>query len=104
MPHLAQAAIASDQGLLQCCLSGLGSATAAEVPAQQLAAVAIDHQRQRCPAITPCPHTAQISGPALVWRLGHRWQCLDARPEAHRTLAHLPALELEDALHGVLVE
>lgn len=101
---LAQAAVAGDQRLLQRRLGGLGAAAAAEVPTQQFAAVAVDHQSQRSPPITPRPHAAQVRRPTLVGSLGHRRQRLDTRPESHRPLANLPALELEDALHGVLVE
>ena len=104
MLDLAQAPITRDQGLLQRRFSRLGSAAAAQVPTQQFTAVAVDHQGQRGPPIAPRPHPAQIRRPALIWRLGHRRQGLDSGPEAHRALAYLPAPDLEDALHGVLVE
>lgn len=74
------------------------------MPAQQLTAVAVDHQRQGCPAIAARPNAARIRGPAFIERLRHRWQGLDAQAEPHRALAHLPALELEDALNGNLIE
>lgn len=76
MLDLAQAPIAGDQRLLQGRFSRLGSAAAAQVPAQQFTAVAVDHQGQRGPAITPRPHPAQVRGPAFIWRLGHRRQGL----------------------------
>src|SRR3546814_8898126 len=44
-----------------------------------------------------------LRGPALIGRHGHRGQCLDSWPLANRTLAHLPTLDLEDPLNGVLV-
>src|SRR5690606_37990891 len=49
------------------------------------------------------PDPAQVGRPALVWRGGNRRQRLDPRTLAHGPFADLPALELEDALHGVLV-
>jgi hypothetical protein len=55
-------------------------------------------------SISAYSHTTQIRGPAFIRCLGYRRQGLDSWPEAHGTLAHLPALELEDALHGVLIE
>lgn len=100
----AQRAEAGDQRLLQGRLGRLGSTAARQVSAQQFAAVAVDHQRQRRQAIAPGPHPAHIRRPALVGRLRHRGQRLDPGPEAHRALAQLPTPELEDALHRVLVE
>ncbi len=102
--NTAQRAEARNQGLLQRRFRGLGFAAAGQMPAQQFAAVAVDHQRHRRPAISPRPDPAHVRGPALVGRLGHRRQRLNPWPEAHRALAHLPAPELEDALHRVLVE
>lgn len=46
MLDLAQAPITRDQGLLQRRFSRPGPATAAQVPAQQFTAVAVDHQGQ----------------------------------------------------------
>lgn len=71
-------------------------ASARQVPAQQLARAAIDHQRQAQPAILASPYAAQIRPPSvdqatLPWILGLEPRALPKRP-----LAHLPALELED--------
>lgn len=82
----------------------LGLPAARQMPAQQLAAMAVVHQGHRRPAIAPSPDPTHVGGPALMGCFGHRGKRLDPGPEAHRTLAHLPALESEDALHGVLVK
>src|SRR5699024_10307091 len=66
--------------------------------------MAIDDKRQGGPTITTCPYAAQVRGPALVGRCGHRRQDLNPRSEPDGSLPDLPALELEDALHRVLVE
>lgn len=71
---------------------------------QQLTRMAVDDQCQRCPAVSPRPDTAQVFRPAFIRQLGHRCQGLYARPHASRPLAHLPAPDLEDALHRALVE
>src|SRR5690606_34323246 len=49
------------------------------------------------------PYAAQIRRPALVRQLCPRYFGLDPRALPKRSLAHLPALELEDPLHRVLV-
>lgn len=59
--------------------------------------------KQRWPAILTGPYPAHVCGPAVIGCLRHRRQGLDARPEADGALTHLPALELENALHGVLI-
>src|SRR5690606_21523744 len=55
------------------------------------------------PAIPAAPDPAQVGRPALIGCACHRRQRLDPRTLAHGPFADLPALELEDALHGVLV-
>ena len=73
------------------------------MPTQQLWRVAINQQGQTGPTIFASPDPAQTSRPAFIGCFGHRRQRLDARPEAHRTLAYLPALVLKRPLHCVLV-
>ena len=90
--------------LLQRGLGGLGLARARQVPAQQFARMAVDDQGQHGPTIASRPHPAQVRRPAFVRRSGHRRQSLDAGTESHRPLLHLPAHQLEDPLHRVLVE
>ncbi|MNV64342.1 hypothetical protein D3C71_1569790 [compost metagenome] len=102
--HCPQCSEPGDEGLFQSAGGRSGSPCARQVPAQQLSRMAVDDQGQRRPAVSPSPDTAQVCRPALVGRLGHRWQSLDARPHANRPLAYLPAPDLEDALHGVLIE
>src|SRR5690606_39724899 len=53
--------------------------------------------------IPAAPDPAQVGRPALIGCACHRRQRLDPWALANRPLAYLPALELEDALHGVLV-
>jgi hypothetical protein len=64
--HFAERPKSREQRLLERRLRGLRSAAARKMPAQQLAAAALDHQRQRRPAITSCPNPAQIRRPAFV--------------------------------------
>ncbi|MOA01672.1 hypothetical protein D3C78_1210930 [compost metagenome] len=90
--------------MFQCASCGAGLAAARQMPAQQLPGMAVNHQRQRRPAIPTRPDAAQIRRPALVRPRGHRRQCLDPGPEADGPLTDLPAHQLEHALHGVLVE
>src|SRR5690625_1193966 len=66
--------------------------------------MAIDDKRQCGPTITACPYAAQIRGPTFVGCCSHRWQGLNAWPEADRALPNLPALELEDTLHRVFIK
>jgi len=56
--HTSQRAEASNQGLLQGSLYGTGLAASPEVPAQQIPAEAVDHQRQCDPAVTARPDTS----------------------------------------------
>ena len=72
-------------------------------PAEQFAAAAVSNECQDSPAVSTSPDTAHIRGPALVRPLGHRDSGLDPWPETDGSLAHLPALELENSLYGVLV-
>ncbi|MGH2508135.1 MAG: hypothetical protein ACRDHZ_12130 [Ktedonobacteraceae bacterium] len=53
LAHPAQRAEPVDQGLLQGGGNGRGLAAARQMPAQQLPGMAVDHQRQRQPAVTP---------------------------------------------------
>src|SRR5574343_1136785 len=73
------------------------------MPAQQFAAVAVSNKSQNGPAITACPDTAHVRGPALIRSFGYRGSGFDSGPETNRTLSDLPALDLEDPLYGVLV-
>src|SRR6056297_327219 len=98
-----QAAVASNQRLFQGRCSRRGLAASRELPAKQFPAVAVDHERERQPAVPAAPDPAQIRGPALVRRCRYRGQRLDPWPMANRSLADLPAFDLEDPLHGVLV-
>lgn len=74
------------------------------MPAQKLTGMAIDYQSQGGPAIAPRPDPAEIRRPAFVRCSGHGWHRFDAWPHADRTLANLPALDLEDSLNRVFVE
>ena len=102
--HPAQRAEARDQGVLQRTAGRRCLTASGQMPAQQLAGMAVDHQCQRCPSIPACPDPAQVRRPPLIGCLGDRRQRLDSWPEADRALSHLPALELEDALNGVFIE
>jgi hypothetical protein len=101
--NAAKVPVASDQGLLQRGLCGLGSSAAAEVPSEQFPGVAIDHQGQRSPVVPATPNPAHIRGTALIWSRGNRRQRLNPRPESNRSFTNLPAHDLEHALDGVLV-
>jgi len=85
----AEMPVSSNQRLLQCRFSGLGSAAAAQMPSQQFPRVVIDHQSQ--------------CGPSFIRRSSHRGQGLYPGAKPHRLFAHLPAHDLEHALHSVLV-
>lgn len=85
--------------------SGRGRlARAGQMPAQQLARVTVDHQRQRGPAILAGPDSCQVGRPPLIGRCSDGGHRLDPRSHTNRALANLPALELEDPLHRVFVE
>ena len=101
--HSSQRAIARDQGLLQRRGSRGGLAAPGELPAEQFPAISIDHQCQRQPAVPAAQEPAKMCSPGLVWGHRRRGQCLDARPVADRSLADLPAPQLETPLHSVLV-
>jgi len=101
--HLAQTPIPSNQSLFECCLRSSGATTAAQVPTQQFSCVAVNDQGQVRPLISARPDPTQVGGPAFIGLAGHGGQCLDTRSESHRALSHLPAHELEDALHRVFV-
>lgn len=66
--------------------------------------MAVGHQRQYRPVIAPAPDTAQVCGPAFIGLARNGGQCLDSRTKPHRPFLHLPMLELEYPLHGILVE
>ena len=55
------------------------------------------------PAVLSCSDTAQICGPTLIWVSSHRGQRLNSGSKPDGSLLDLPALELKDALHRVLV-
>ena len=89
------------------------------MPAQKLAGVTVDHQRERRPAVLTGPDPRQIRRPVarqgiathrnvregpLVRRGSDGRNGLDTRPHPDGALANLPALELKDPLHRVLVE
>lgn len=74
------------------------------MPAQKLAGVTVDDEGQSCPAVAPRPDAAKVGGPAFVRSRCDRGNGLNAGTHANRTLADLPALDLEDALNSVLVE
>lgn len=99
----AKAAEAGNQGLFQCGFSGLRFATPGELPAEQLAGVAVHDQGERQPAIPAGPDPTQVGCPALIRALRDRWQRLNPGSVTDGALAHLPAFELKDALNGVLV-
>jgi hypothetical protein len=93
-----------DRRLLQRSRCRGRSAASRELPAQHFSRVTVDDERQGLPAIMTCPDAAQIGRPAFVRRRCHRGQCLDSRSMPDRSLARLPAHQLEDPLNGVLVE
>jgi len=66
--HTAQRTEAGDQSVLQSAAGGCRLAAARQMPAEQFTRMAIDHQRQRCPAITSRPDAAQIRimSPAIL--------------------------------------
>ena len=74
------------------------------MPAQKLARVAVYDEGERGPAVSTCPDPAEVRRPAFVRRGCHGRHSLDAGPHPGRPLADLQALDLEDALYGVLVE
>ncbi|CFP65023.1 Uncharacterised protein [Bordetella pertussis] len=67
--HAAQRPEARYQGMLEGTARSASFTATRQVPAQQFTGVAVDHQRQRRPAVPTRPHPAQIRGPALI---GHR--------------------------------
>lgn len=69
---LAQSAEPGDQGVLEGGAGGRGFAGLRQMPAQQLAGVAVDHQRQGSPAVLARPDTGEIRRPALVRRSRNR--------------------------------
>lgn len=79
------------------------SSTGSNVPVGDTAE-AVDHLRQRDPAVTARPDTAQIRRLAFVRLRCPRTPRLDPGPEPNRTLPHLPATQLKHPLHHVLVE
>ena len=101
--HSAQGSKPGNQGLLQCRFSRSGFARTGQMPAQKLSGVAVDHQRQRYPAIPARPDAAEVCGPALIRRNRHRRERFYSRPKANRALLYLPTPDLEDPLNGVLV-
>ncbi len=100
----AQGSKPRDEGLLQGRRGGACPATPRELPAKQLPCMAVDHDRQCEPAIMAAPDPAEIRRPAFIRTRSNRGERLDPRPKANRALAHLPALDLEDPLDGVLIE
>lgn len=74
------------------------------MPAQQLPRVAVNPQRQRCPAVTASLDAAHVGRPARVRCAGHRRQGLNAWTEANRSFADLSTHELKDPLNRGLVE
>src|SRR5690606_37031221 len=55
------------------------------------------------PAVPATPDPAKVCGPALIRPGGYRRQGLNPWAMPHCPLAHLPTLELEDALYRILV-
>jgi len=55
-----------DEGLFQRIPCGGRFPASREMPAQQFARVAIDHQRERRPAIPPCPDATEIGRPPRI--------------------------------------
>jgi hypothetical protein len=80
------------------------SAAYLELPAEQVAGVEVDHERQSLPTVTTCPDPAQIGSPVLVRYCRHLGQCFDARTISKGSLAYLPVHQLEHVLNRVLVE
>ena len=74
-----------------------------EMPAEQFAAPAVCNTGQDHLAVEARPDAAHVCGPAFVGAVGRGDPGFDPGPESDRPLAHLPALDLEDPLHGVLV-
>ena len=101
---LSQGAEPGDEGMLQCAGSSRCLAGSRQMPAQKLTGVTVNDEGQSCPAVAPRPDTAKVGGLAFVWCVRDRGHRFDARSHANRALTQLPALDLEDALHGVLVE
>lgn len=58
---------------------------------------------ERRPAIAASPHATHICRPALVRRSDDRRHGLNTWPEANWPFANLPAHQLEDPLHRILV-
>ena len=102
--HASQRTEAGDQGLLERALGGARFVAPGDVPTQQFPAEAVDHQRQRGPAVTPGPNTAQVGRPALVGMGGPGTPRLDPGPKPDRARPDLPAAQLKHPLHRVLVK
>lgn len=58
--HAAQRPEAGNQGMLQRAAGGASLAASRQVPGKQLACMAVNHQRQRCPAIPTRPNAAKV--------------------------------------------
>lgn len=74
-----------------------------QVPSQKMSRTAVDHQHHAEPVVLATPEPAKIRSPSLMLPLGARSLRFDSRTLIKRALLHLPALELEDPLHGLLV-
>jgi hypothetical protein len=101
---LAEHAEPVDEGMLESAGSGSGLAGSRQLPAQKLTGVAVNDQSRRGPAVAASSDPAEIRRPAFVRRGCERGHRLDPWTHADRALANLPALDLEDLLHRVLVE
>lgn len=75
--------------------------TARQMPSEQLSAMTIHCQGQRCPAIYARPDAAQIGRPSFVRGCHHRGHRPHARTESHGLLLHLPSHQLENSLNRV---
>ena len=102
--HLSERAEPTDQGMFQGAGGSGGLAGSRQMPAQKLAGVAVDHKGQCGPAVAARPDPTQVGRPAFVRCGRHGGHRLDAGAHADRAFANLPAFDLEDALHGVLVK
>ena len=72
-------------------------------PAQKLPAGAVNDQGDMAPSVLPTPDAGSIRCPALIGRLGNGRQGFHSGPVALGALAHLPALELADALYHLAI-
>src|SRR5690625_3201756 len=104
IPSPAQSAVPGNERLLQRSLRRLGIAAGAQPPAQRLSSMAVHDKGQGTPAVNGAtPDARKVCCPPLIRTRGHRGQCPHPRPGSTAALAHLPALDLEQALDGVLV-